>query len=135
MLFWKCQRFVNQFACFISAHLTVARGAVLLAGDTSSRIQMTVRLKVEDKDFFSVNTEACGIEASVAARQILELVIQRMRAGADYLDALHELKSTWRVPVGDRLGKSAKDGSLADRVERLETELRSGRRFKKVRAS
>ena len=68
-----------------------------MAADTG-RIQMTVRLKTDDKEFFAANTEVCGVEASVAARQILELVIQRMRAGGDFVDALHELKTAWRVP-------------------------------------
>ena len=36
--------------------------------------------------------------ASVAARQILELYVQRLRDGGDWIDALHELKSAWNVP-------------------------------------
>ena len=64
----------------------------------TTRVQITIRLRPEDKDFFAEETEHCGLEPSVAARQILELVIQRMRAGGDFVDALHELKNTWRVP-------------------------------------
>lgn len=66
----------------------------------SSRVQMTVRLKSDDKDFFASMAEDCGLDASVAARQILELFVQRMRTGADYVDALHEVKSVLR---GQRL--------------------------------
>ena len=64
----------------------------------ANRVQLSVRLDAADKDFFQTATEECGLEASVAARQLLELVVQRMRAGGDYLDALHELKTLWRVP-------------------------------------
>lgn len=63
-----------------------------------NRVQMTIRLKQADKDTLAASAELCGLEAGVAVRQILELVAQRMRAGGDYLDALHELKQTWRVP-------------------------------------
>lgn len=66
-----------------------------MASDTS-RVQMTVRLKSDDKDFFARMAEDCGLEASVAARQILELFVQRMRTGADYVDTLHEVKTVLR---------------------------------------
>lgn len=67
-------------------------------GADTNRVQLSVRLDQGDKEFFTAATEECGLEASVAARQLLELVVQRMRAGADYLDALHELKTLWKVP-------------------------------------
>ena len=69
-----------------------------MAAEDTARVQITIRLRPDDKVFFAEETEDCGLEPSVAARQILELVIQRMRAGGDFLDALHELKSVWRVP-------------------------------------
>lgn len=75
----------------------------------ANRVQMTVRLRTADKEFFAANTELCGIEASVAARQILELVIQRMRAGGDFVDALHELKTTWRVPRQDEIERRLRE--------------------------
>lgn len=64
----------------------------------ANRVQLSVRLDVGDKEFFAAATEQCGLEPSVAARQLLELVVQRMRAGADYIDVLHELKTHWRLP-------------------------------------
>lgn len=64
----------------------------------AGRVQLSVRLDADDKEFFAQATEACGIEPSVAARQLLELVVQRMRGGADYIDALHELKTLWKLP-------------------------------------
>ena len=60
-----------------------------------NRVQMTIRLKESDKAFFQAGAEMCGLEAGVAVRQIVELVVQRMRAGGDYIDALHELRRTW----------------------------------------
>lgn len=62
------------------------------------RVQFSLRLRPEDKDAFAAATEKCGIDPSVAARQILELVVQRVAFGGDFLDALHELKSAWGVP-------------------------------------
>jgi hypothetical protein len=67
------------------------------------RVQFSIRLKPEDKETFAEATERCGIDPSVAARQILELVVQRIEAGGDYLDAIHELKTVWRVPRQDDL--------------------------------
>ena len=64
----------------------------------SNRVQMTIRLKPSDKALLVASTEQCGMEAGVAVRQVLELLIQRIRVGGDYMDALHELKSIWRVP-------------------------------------
>jgi len=69
-----------------------------VARKATNRVQLSVRLDATDREFFSENTEACGLEPSVAARQLLELVVQRMRQGGDYVDALHELKTLWRLP-------------------------------------
>lgn len=71
----------------------------------ANRVQMTIRLNAEDKAFFAAGAEACGIEGGVAVRQVLELVIQRMRVGGDFLDALHELKTVWRVPRQEEIAK------------------------------
>ncbi|MGA1341832.1 MAG: hypothetical protein ACO33A_02115 [Hyphomonas sp.] len=65
---------------------------------SNNRVPLTVRLDPDDKDFFAQHAERCGIEPSVAARQILELYVQRLRDGGDWIDALHELKSAWNVP-------------------------------------
>jgi hypothetical protein len=102
-----------------------------------ARVQMTVRLRVDDKEFFATATERCGIEASVAARQILELLIQRLRVGGDFLDALHELKTTWRAPLLQREleeprkalthpGPADAQEALLRRIEEIERTLREG---------
>lgn len=62
----------------------------------AGRAALTLRLDQEDKVFFSEQAEQCGLEPSVAIRQIIELYCQRMRAGGDFIDALHELKSAWK---------------------------------------
>jgi hypothetical protein len=114
-----------------------------------ARMQMTVRLRIADKQFFAAGTAACGIEASIAARQILELVILRMRAGGDFLDAVHELKSAWGVPTRDdqiqremsaavrSLGefKSPEEqDTILERIERLEREVQAQHHPKPARA-
>ena len=55
-----------------------------------------MRLHENQKKLFAEATERCGIDASVAARQLLELLIQRLESGGDYIDALYELKKTWQ---------------------------------------
>lgn len=62
------------------------------------RAPITVRLKAEDKEVFAKGAEECGLEAGTAARQIIELVVQRMRCEGDYVDALQIVKNALRVP-------------------------------------
>ncbi len=62
----------------------------------AQRVPMTVRLKPEDKILLVEKAEECGLDAGVAMRSVLELMVKRMRSGADFVDALHELKNTWR---------------------------------------
>lgn len=62
------------------------------------RVPITVRLKQEDKDLFARGAEECGLEPGTAARQLIELVIQRMRAEGDYVDALQIVKNALRIP-------------------------------------
>lgn len=66
-----------------------------MARPDANRVQLSVRLDREDKVFFQERCEASGIEASVAARQLIELMVQRMHAGGDYIDALFELRCAW----------------------------------------
>ncbi len=70
---------------------------------SENRVPVTVRLSPEDKEFFRRATEDAGVEPGTAARQIIELVIRRMRAGADYIDTLqivkNALKPVVRVPA------------------------------------
>jgi len=48
---------------------------------TANREPLTVRLDPDSKRLFSAEAEKCGLEAGVAARQILELYVQRQRDG------------------------------------------------------
>ena len=101
------------------------------------RVQFSVRLRPEDKEAFAAATEKCGIDPSVAARQILELVVQRIALGGDFLDALHELKTAWGVPRKSELElrlaalnrafvsltPSSDQSTLVDKIEAVEQEL------------
>jgi hypothetical protein len=50
---------------------------------TANRQPLTVRLDPESKKLFAEEAEKCGLEAGVAARQILELYVQRLRESGD----------------------------------------------------
>ena len=66
---------------------------------TSARkAQLSIRLHESQKERFVEATESCGMDPSVAARQLVELVVQRVEAGGDFIDALYELKKAWEVP-------------------------------------
>jgi hypothetical protein len=69
-----------------------------MARRQGQRVQIGVRVSATDRDYFAGRAQQAGLEPSVAVRQILELVNQRMRAGCDFIDALHELKTAWGVP-------------------------------------
>ncbi len=55
---------------------------------TANRQPLTVRLDPESKKLFSEEAEKCGLEPGVAARQILELYVQRLRESGDYIQTL-----------------------------------------------
>jgi hypothetical protein len=55
-------------------------------------------VKPSDKEAFNAAAERCGLDPSAAARALLELVVQRVEDGGDMIDALHELKTVWKVP-------------------------------------
>lgn len=61
------------------------------------RQPITVRLKAEDKEIFARGAEECGLEPGTAARQLIELVIQRMRTQGDYVDALQIVKNALKA--------------------------------------
>jgi ABC-type sugar transport system substrate-binding protein len=103
------------------------------------RVQITVRLKPEDKDYFSTATQRVGMDPSVAARQILELVVERMRRGGDFIDALHELKVRWNVPGQSEVERriAAAQKALGEFKSREEQEaiLETIEQFEKTRAA
>jgi hypothetical protein len=64
---------------------------------TPNRQPLTVRLDPETKRLFSEQAEKCGLEAGVAARQILELYVQRLRESGDYIQTLSDFSQALRV--------------------------------------
>jgi hypothetical protein len=57
---------------------------------TTNRQPLTVRLDPESKKLFAEEAEKCGLEPGVAARQILELYVQRLRESGDYIQTLSD---------------------------------------------
>ena len=63
---------------------------------TANRQPLTVRLDPESKRLFSEEAEKCGLEPGVAARQILELYVQRLRESGDYIQTLADLSQAMK---------------------------------------
>lgn len=57
------------------------------------------------------------MDASVVARQLVEMLLQRMDAGGDLFDALQEVRRIWVRPTDNS------QNALLERIERLEKEL------------
>ncbi len=66
---------------------------------TANREPLTVRLDPESKKLFSTEAEKCGLEAGVAARQILELYVQRLRESGDYIQTLSDFAQALKPRV------------------------------------
>ena len=60
---------------------------------TANRQPLTVRLDPDSKRLFAEEAERCGLEPGVAARQILELYVQRLREGGDYIQTLADFSA------------------------------------------
>ncbi len=59
---------------------------------SDARVPFTVRLRADDKNVLTEAAEQSGLEAATAARQVLELMIRRLRAEGDYLTALRDMR-------------------------------------------
>ena len=106
------------------------------------RVQFSFRLGAREKERFSRAAEQCGVDPSAAARQLIELVVQRLDAGGDLIDAMHELKTTWGVPrrseLEARLDSLTKalatfkppedQRALVDKIAAVEEELENSKR-------
>lgn len=57
------------------------------------RVPVTVRIMPEDKALLTSISVDAGLEPGTAARQIIELALRRVRAGADLIDVLAYLKA------------------------------------------
>lgn len=113
-----------------------AAGVQIVPSETR-RTQFSFRLGAREKRRFSDAAEQCGMDPSSAARALVELVVQRLDAGGDFLDAIHELKSAWGVPrqsdLEMRLESLTKtlatfkprgdQEALLDKIEEVEREL------------
>ncbi|MEZ5938009.1 MAG: hypothetical protein R3C52_07290 [Hyphomonadaceae bacterium] len=64
---------------------------------TANKQPITVRLDPDSKRVFSEQAERCGLEAGVAARQILELYVQRLRESGDYIQTLADFSSALKA--------------------------------------
>lgn len=64
---------------------------------TANKTPLTVRLDPESKRLFSEEAERCGLDAGVAARQILELYVQRLRDGGDYIQTLADFSAALKT--------------------------------------
>ena len=64
---------------------------------SANKTPLTVRLDPESKRLFSQEAERCGLEAGVAARQILELYVQRLRDGGDYIQTLADFSAALKA--------------------------------------
>ncbi|MEZ6028763.1 MAG: hypothetical protein R3C46_03335 [Hyphomonadaceae bacterium] len=62
----------------------------------ANRQPLTVRLDPESKKLFSEEAEKCGLEPGVAARQILELYVQRLRESGDYIQTLADFSQAMK---------------------------------------
>lgn len=63
----------------------------------ANRQPLTVRLDPESKKLFSEEAEKCGLEPGVAARQILELYVQRLRESGDYIQTLSDFSQALKT--------------------------------------
>lgn len=73
----------------------------------ANRVVLSIRLRPEDKKTFADETANCGLEASVAARQLLELIVKNMRAGNDYVEILHTVTRALNAGTKDPGSKNA----------------------------
>ena len=68
----------------------------------SKRIQLSIRMSQNDREDLANAAAAVGLDVSVAARMILELTLGRIRSGADFLDAVQELKQCYESASGEK---------------------------------
>jgi O-glycosyl hydrolase len=76
------------------------------AGCVSRREQLSVRVDPDDKRVWTAACEADGIDASTAARQVIELIAQRMRDGEGYIELLLRVKTALKPTVRVQAGRA-----------------------------
>ncbi|MCI4643315.1 MAG: hypothetical protein MRY64_00855 [Hyphomonadaceae bacterium] len=66
---------------------------------SAKSVQLAIRLREEQKTKFREAAERSGMDPSFAARQLLELVLERVETGGDMMDALYEIRQALRQQV------------------------------------
>lgn len=64
----------------------------------AEREPVTVRLTAEHKALLDLKSAEAGLESGTAARQLVELALNRMARGADFIDVLALVKNALKVP-------------------------------------
>lgn len=67
---------------------------------TERKVQFSIRMEPEQKKRFSDAAASSGMDPSFAARQLLEMVVERVDQGGDMLDALYEIRQALRERAG-----------------------------------
>lgn len=63
----------------------------------AEREPVTVRLTPEHKRLLDMKAEEAGLESGTAARQLVELAINRMAKGTDFIDVLQLVKNALKT--------------------------------------
>ena len=111
---------------------------------------LSVRIPEKAKEALSKATAAAGVDPSIAIRQVVEMMVRRFEAGADFWDVMHEMKSamdTKQTEIERRLAAAHRalaefkpapaQDELLSRIDELERQLlvaqsESGKRYKKL---
>lgn len=64
-----------------------------------NREPLTLRLRPDDKAAFVAAAEHAGLEAGIAARTIMEMVIRRMRDGQSFFETVRNLERALNILV------------------------------------
>lgn len=107
---------------------------------------LSVRVPERDKAALVAASTACGVDASVAVRQVVELMARRFEAGADFWDVMAELKAALqpshdseierRITAAQKvladLVPANDQSSLLDRLAALEQQLAEAQAKRKI---
>lgn len=68
------------------------------AGSENATSHLSVRIPERDKAALVAAAAECGVEPSVAIRQVVDLMARRFEAGADFWDVMREMKAALQGP-------------------------------------
>lgn len=96
----------------------------------ANRVPLTIRLRPEDKAVFVAASEQAGIEAGIAARTVLELVVRHLRTGRTFFQTVGDVERAIihaELAESDRalatLKSPVDQAAILARVEALEASL------------